>query len=369
MYLPADHPQIASARVALVVVALGRTERLLRCLRSLVSHESMVPFSIVCVLNPLESAPLGDGAAAEIDQQLDAMGVPVIEPRLNLGWSGGLHEGRRAIDVELFAWMQDDMEVLPGWLDALAGAADENPQVGAFGSVRVDREGVVQLFNGGWAVPDDLLRWSSTDTTLQQRPVGVQRLDWVTSRGLLVRTRAWDEVGGSDPSLYPLTYVDLDFCTHLRAHGWGVALVGDATVWHAHNQSAPGLMREYLNDRLTPRVQQRWSAVVSALPQGAAATQPHSCTRDRADDVPGWAAREATDIVVQFSRWVEGRRSADRAEITALSADLDAAVMDAHGARAELAELRASRSWRITAPLRALRARRSTHESDRPAAY
>lgn len=359
MYVPADHPQIDSVRVALVVVALGRTERLARCLRSLVAHESSVPFTIVCVLNPLERAPLDDDTATAIDRQLDETGVRVIEPRLNLGWSGGLHEGRSAIDAELFAWMQDDMEVLPGWLDALVGAVDANPQIAGFGSTRVDRDGVVQLFNGGWAVPDDLRRWSSTDTSQQQRPVGLQRLDWVTSRGLLVRTRAWDELGGTDPSLFPLTYVDLDFCTHLRAHGWGVALVGEATVWHAHDQSAPGLLREYLDDRLTPRVQQRWSAVVAALPRGAAAAHPHACTRDRADDVQGWAAREATDIVVQFSRWVERRRSLEPTENEALKSALDAALMDAHGAQAELADLRASRSWRITAPLRALRDRRT----------
>ena len=364
MYLPADHPQIGSARVALVVVALGRTERLVRCLRSLVAHQSSIPFSVVCVLNPLERATLDDDTAAAIDRQLDETGVRVLEPRMNLGWSGGLHAGRSAIDVELFAWMQDDMEVLPGWLDALVSAADANPQIAAFGSMRVDREGVVQLFNGGWAVPDDLRRWSSTDTTQQQRSTGLRRLDWVTSRGLLVRTRAWDEVGGTDPSLYPLTYVDLDFSTHLRAHGWGVALVCEATVWHAHNQSAPGLLREFLDERLTPRVQQRWSAVVAALPHGAAAAHAHACTRDRAENVEGWVALEATDIVVQFSRWVERWRSADQAGNEAVRSALDAVRMDAHGARAELADLRASRSWRITAPLRALRARRARRGSE-----
>lgn len=355
MYLPAGHPHSSTARVTLVVVALGRTERLVRCLRSLVEHETSVPFSIVCVINPLH------GTAGEVDERavqgIEATGARVMAPRMNLGWAGGLHEGRRAIGTEFFAWVQDDMEVLPGWLDALVGAADDDPRVGALGSVRVERDGVVQLFNGGWTVPDDLAQWSSTDTSQQQRPVGVHRLDWVTSRGLLVRTRAWDEVGGADPSLFPLTYVDLDFCTHLRAHGWGVALVGEATVWHAHNQSASGLMREYLNERLTPRVNERWAAVTAALPHGAAAEHPHDCTRDRADDVEGWVAREATDIVVRFGRWAEQTR---RAETDALRAQLTEAELSAYQSSAELAAVRASRSWRLTAPLRALRHRRGS---------
>lgn len=346
-----------SPRVTLIVVALGRTLRLNECITSLVSHESRTSFSIVCVINPISPiSPIDPQSAVDAEGlALEAFDIQIVAPDVNLGWAGGLHAGRALAKSDLLVWVQDDMVVLPGWLDALVTAADENPDVGAFGSVRLDTDGVVQLFNGGWAVPDDLLRWSSTDTSQRQRPSGVTRLDWVTSRGLLVRTSVWDEVGGADPSLFPLTYVDLDFSTHVRAHGWGVALVAGATVWHAHNQSAPGLLREYLNDRLTPRVHERWSAVTAALPAGAAAQHPHDCTRDRAEDVEGWVSREATDIVVRFGRWAEQWRRSEFAELASVRAALDESQRDALGARGELDALRTSRSWRITAPFRALR--------------
>ncbi|MBX9472750.1 glycosyltransferase family 2 protein [Microcella sp.] len=337
MYLPDHHPHTASARVTLVVVALGRTQRLIDCLTSLVEHEASTPFSIVCVINPL-----GVPVDASIAAQVDAFEVRTVEPELNLGWAGGLHVGRQHVSTELFVWVQDDMVVLPGWLDALVDAADEHPEVGAFGSVRVDEVGAVQRFNGGWCVPDDLLTWSSTDSSHVDRPEGVARRDWVTSKGLLVRTRAWDHVGGADPSLYPLTYVDLDTCSHLRAHGWGVALVGAATTLHGGDQSAPGMLRLYLNDRLTPRVHERWSTVVAQLPEGAARAVPHDCTRERAAEVEQWCAREAADIVVQFGRWAERRRREQAAELDA--------------ARDELAATRSTVSWRLTAPLRSVRA-------------
>lgn len=347
MYLPDDHPDAASARVALVVVALGRTQRLVDCLTSLIGHEARVPFTIVCVVNPLD-APID----ASIDDQIDALGVRIVEPALNLGWAGGLHAGRALVDSELFVWVQDDMVVLPGWLDALVDAADAHPEVGAFGSVRVDESGAVHRFNGGWCVPDDLLAWSSTDTSHLERPAGVARLDWVTSKGMLVRTQAWDELGGADPSLYPLTYVDLDTCSHLRAHGWGVALVGAAATLHGSDQSAPGMLRRYLVDRLTPRVHERWSRVVAQLPDGTARAVPHDCTRERAAEVEQWCAREAADIVVQFGRWAERER---RAQVTALEARGDELSAGLSTALEQLEATRATLSWRATAPLRRLR--------------
>ena len=370
MYLPDAHPDAAAARVTILVVALGRTARLVDCLASLVAHEARAGFGIVCVINP----SVDDPAAAEA---MAALPVTVVDAELNLGWSAGLHRARARTSTELMVWVQEDMVVLPGWLDALVDAAATHPEVGAFGSLQVDELNVVQLFNGGWAQLGDVHSWSATDTSLTTRPEGVSHLDWVTSRGLLVRATAWNDIGGPDPSLFPLTYVDLDTCTHLRAHGWGVALVADARVRHLGNRAAPGLLREYLDDRLTPRIDARWNADV-ALPRGLAASAPHDCTRERAADVEGWVASEAAEIVVQFGRWAELRRRATeatlaiaqldanqvRAELAAVrldanqvSAELATARLDANQVSEELAAVRASRSWRVTAPLRALRDR------------
>lgn len=357
---PADPP-----RVVLLVVALGRTARLLACLRALVTHESRAAFAVVCVVNPVSEATDAAAAAA-----LEQIGVPIIDSPINLGWAGGLHRAREAADelaplAELVVWVQDDMVVRPGWLDALVDAADLHPAVGAFGSVQVDEGGTPRLFNGGWCVADDLALWSSTDRSPEQPPVGVEPRDWVTSKGLMLRTRAWDEIGGPDPSLYPLSYVDLDTCSHLRAHGWGVALVGEARLAHEGQRSAAGMLRRYLSDRLTPRVHERWSTVVAQLPDGAARAIPHACTADRAADVEGWCAREALDIVVDFGRWAERTRRAETAETTALLAEREGVIRELDAgfrtALEQLAAVQAERdamrqtwSWRLTAPMRAL---------------
>lgn len=341
-----------SPRVTLVVVALGRTPRLVECLNSLVAHASTTPFAIVCVINPLHddlteapgrSATSVGGATPTFDEISEAtQPIEFLELDVNLGWAGGLHVGRAAMSSEFFAWIQDDMVIADGWLDALIEAADSQPDVGAFGSTHVDQMGVIRPFNAGRAEPvDDIDHWNDTDETPGALPSTVTRYDWITSKGLLTRTSVWDEVGGTDPALFPLNHVDKDYCSHVRVHGWAVALVPTARVRHRGNQSAPGLLREFLGEWQCPRLAQRWAEPLTELGTGGVGVVSHTCTRERAVDVEHWVARESTRLIVAFGRWAESRRqhSDDR---------LQKAAVEAEAVRRTL-------SWRITAPLRAVR--------------
>lgn len=329
-----------SPRVTLVVVALGRTPRLTERLASLVAHTSATPFAIVCVVNPVGTG-LDEQAGPD---DLGELGIEFIDLEVNLGWGGGLHVGHAATSSDLLAWVQEDMVVSDGWLDALVGAADAEPDVGAFGSAQVDETGAIALFNAGRAEPvDDLDRWNDTDETAAGLPQQVSRYDWVTSKGLLTRSSAWDEVGGTDPALFPLNHVDKDYCSHLRVHGWSVALVPTAHLRHRGNQSAPGLLREFLSEWQCPRLTRRWAGPLAELGTGAVGVIEHECTRERAADVEHWVARESSRFVVAFGRWAERRRRHSDEQL--------------HRATVEAEAVRRTLSWRITSPLRAVRRR------------
>ena len=340
-----------SPRVTLIVVALGRTLRLNECITSLVSHESRTSFSIVCVINPISPiSPIDPQSAVDAEGlALEAFDIQIVAPDVNLGWAGGLHAGRALAKSDLLVWVQDDMAVSDGWLDALVAAADENPHVGAFGSSQVDQQGTVSLYNAGRAVSaDDFGQWNSTDETAQGLPDGVTRFDWITSKGLLTRSVAWDDVGGPDPALFPLNHVDKDYCTHLRVHGWAVALVPFAHIQHQGNQSSPGLLREFLPELQQPRLAKRWAGPLEALSATDARLVNHDCTRERAHDPERWVAREASRLVVSFARWAEARHREQQEE-------LSRAVDALRHSRDELSATRSTLSWKVTAPLRTVR--------------
>ena len=286
-------------RVHLGVVALGDPPRLQDCLSALVGHGSRHDFAVSCVVNrdALRLAPLRVDVPA---------GVRVERPRANLGWSGGLHLLRTLSDAELFVWVQDDMLPEPGWLDALVDAADAHPSVGVFGALRVGDEGEVLLYSGGWARPPDAVAgWNATDTTAEDTPTKVTRLDWVTSKGCLTRTRVFDEVGGPDPRLWPLNHVDKDYCTHVRCHGYDVALVPSARLRHAGSQSSPSPFREFLNEWRNGWFDERWAGPAAALDGRTSGATDHLCAEWRAEEVglvEGLSGREATAMLVPLAR-------------------------------------------------------------------
>ena len=228
-------------RVSLGVVTLGTPDRLRGCLEALRTHESRHDFTVAVVVN----SDTPDGAPGEVDAPA---GVLVDRCRVNLGWAGGLHRARALTDAELLVWVQDDMAPEPGWLDALVDAADARPEGGVFGSVQVDALGAA----GGVQRRDQRRRTTrSSCGTKPTRPRPTSRsdvtaYDWVASTGLLTRAAVFDEVSGPDPRLWPLNHVDKEYCTHVRAHGWDVALVPGARLTHRAGVSAPSPFRAFL---------------------------------------------------------------------------------------------------------------------------
>lgn len=334
-------PRGSGATVTLGVVAYGVTERLSRCLESLITHESLADFDVVCVVNP---TGYGDEDASSLPH-----GVEVILTELNLGWAGGLHAVRHATSAEWLGWIQDDSVLTSGWLDALLEAAETRPRGGAFGAQAVDADGRATGFSGGDALPfGSPGEWNDTDPSRDGAvAAGVERREWVTSKGLLVRASAWDDVGGPCPLMYPLHHVDKEFSAHLRCHGWELYLVPQAQLLHLQSQSAPGTLRGFLEQwRLEPFAA-RWEAAMAALAGGAAAPVDHPChAHPDMPSVEREVAWEATRMLVPFSRFATRWIAADAARLSA----------EAEHWRSRAEHMERSSSWRVTAPLRALRA-------------
>lgn len=318
--------------VDIQIVALGDTDRLHRCVTSLVEHRSDAPFTITCVVNP--GSRRGDAAPGL------PPGVRLLTPDLNLGWAGGLHLARAQTTAPYLAWAQDDMEVLPGWLDSLVSTLESDDAVGAVGSVEVDSSGAPNGVAGGWALPPDQVQlWNDTEAIRNGGAPAGTRFDWITSKGMLTRSAAWDEVGGTDPRLFPLNHVDKDYSVHLRAHGWTLAVAAGACLRHARHQSAPSTFRGFLVEWQEPDFDRRWGAVAAELAGGRAAHVEHECSE--------WVS---ADLAV-----IERLVGIEASRMVAPAARFAATIEREHVSRVT-GDFEDSRTWRWSAPLRRLSA-------------
>jgi GT2 family glycosyltransferase len=266
--------------------------RLERCIGSIDRSTADFAVGVVVVWNSLDDVPIS------------IAGVTVLTPGLNLGFPGSLVHGRSRIDTD-FVWVvQDDIIVRDGCLGALLAHLDRDDRVAAVAPVTVDHRGRIFQFRAGILTDDlDVVQYPA----IHARPSDIDptvELDFVVSSGMLVRTSAWDQVGGYDPTYFPLQWSDADFCRRLRTAGWHVALSGDAVIHHQLNGTGAGLLRDHFSAVNGARFR---AAVGDARP-----TAPDAPSLDIEPALLAQIAVAASTQLVEFHRFASRRLDEQR---------------------------------------------------------
>lgn len=241
----------SSPRVSVVVVAWRSAPYLLDCLRAVESTVRDVPYEVIVVLNE-PTRELESVVAERID------GVTSVRTRVNLGFAGAANAGAARARGEHVVLLNDDTEVLPGWLESLVETAERRPELGAVGSKVLFPDGTVQELG---AV---LWRDGSATNVGRGLPSSSQRydferqVDYCSGCSLLVRRAAFAEVQGLDDGYFPAYYEDVDLCMRLRQVGWGVWVQPSSEVRHRLSASTSGAYRSFLLERNRELFLRRW---------------------------------------------------------------------------------------------------------------
>ena len=230
-------------RVGAVVVAHARADLALRCIASL-TPELEAP-SIVAVVN---APALADQRDLE---RLRERSI-VVSPASPQGFGANLNLGvaHLAACATMLLLLNDDVELVDGSMLRLVDTLDSDPGVAVVGPLVQQPTGkqpplrpqfptVVGACLRTTALPlgplwDVLSRHSEMATARDPEPNG-----WVLGAAMLVRAKAFHDVGGFDPDFF-LYYEETDFCYRVRAGGWRMAWRDDAPVLHLHAGSTVG---------------------------------------------------------------------------------------------------------------------------------
>lgn len=259
-----DQPQ-----VSILVLSQRNPAMLERCMASLARQvPSHVPFEVLLLCNGAQR-DLVDYARTGL------RGVRVYVSPVNLGYGGGNNRLAREARGELLVLLNDDTEVQPGWLEALLETADRFPRAAAVGSRVLFPDGTRQesgsvIFADGTTAPVGRgLPAGSSDL------VFLRKVDYASACSLLVRKRAFEEVGGFDLRYFPAYYEDADLCLSLRSAGYDVLYDGRSSVLHHESQSTTTHFKHFLFRRNLARLRQKWSHLLpQQLPPPAASGAP-----------------------------------------------------------------------------------------------
>lgn len=171
------------------------------------------------------SRPADDGRVTVDDGSIPPLFAATVRLATTKGPAAARNAGRALVDTELIAFVDADVVVTDGWLDALLAHFDD-PSVGV----------VAPRVTGEPGSPLDL----------GDEPARIRagtRVSYVPGAALVVRAAAFDAVGGFDPTLR--FGEDVDFVWRVDEAGWRCRYEPAATVWHEPRSTVRARLRQH----------------------------------------------------------------------------------------------------------------------------
>jgi GT2 family glycosyltransferase len=174
----------------------------------------------------------------------------------NLGFAATCNRGAAAATGEFLFFLNNDLLLLPGWLEPMLAAFPRFPRAGLVGNVQLnfasgaaDHTGIV--FNRRGKPEHDTARGVGLNS---YRPVTA-----LTGACFAVRRATWERLGGFD-EIFVNGCEDVDLCFRARQQGLANYVARRSVVRHHISASAGRKMRDEQN---TARLVQRWRHAIA----------------------------------------------------------------------------------------------------------
>jgi N-acetylglucosaminyl-diphospho-decaprenol L-rhamnosyltransferase len=232
----------STPRVAVVVVSWNTRELLDRCLTSLEPNVDAGLAEVWVVDNA------SSDASAELVRERHPR-VRLIASDENLGFGRAINLAAARTATPWLAVSNADVALRPGALARLVASGDADAGAGIIAPQLVHPDGITQ--HSVWAFPTIVAtlaqnagpRLTPRDLADRLAVPGAwnseraRRVPWAVGAFLLVRRRAWDEVGGFDPTQW-MSAEDLDLGWRMREAGWATRYEPRAVIDHAESSAA-----------------------------------------------------------------------------------------------------------------------------------
>jgi GT2 family glycosyltransferase/SAM-dependent methyltransferase/glycosyltransferase involved in cell wall biosynthesis len=207
---PLRLPASDSPEVSVIIPVYGQLDHTLRCLESISRHAPTVPFEVLVV---------DDASPEPMDALEDVDGVRVVRNSANLGFIGSCNRGAAEARGRLLLFLNNDVEVLPGWCDELAATFESVPAAGIVGSKLIYPDGRLQ--EAGGIVWNDGTAWNFGRHDDPAKPEYSYRrlVDYVSGASLMIPADLFHGVGGFDTLYTPAYGEDSDLAFKVRSVG------------------------------------------------------------------------------------------------------------------------------------------------------
>ena len=210
--------------VSLIIPTFGKVDYTLRCLASIAAAPPQVSIETIVV----------DDASRDPDvAALEAVrGIRLVLRKENLGFLRSCNDAARLGQGELLMLLNNDTEVMPGAIDAMAGLLLQRRDAGLVGARLLYPNGRQQ--EAGCIVWSDGSIWNYGRQDDPRKPEYCYRreVDYVSGAAIMLRRSLWEQLGGFDEHFAPAYCEDSDLAFRVRAVGLKVFYQPEASVIH-----------------------------------------------------------------------------------------------------------------------------------------
>ncbi len=259
---PSEFPFFAEPAVSIVIPVHNKWPYTAACLRSLAETRCNTAFEVIVVDD--QSSDETHGFLEKIKRAV------VIRNDDNLGFIGSCNRGADVARGRFVVMLNNDTQVLDGWLDALIETFERYPDTGLAGARLVYPDGRLQ--EAGGIVFRDGSGWNYGKGDNADHPdyMYTREVDYCSGACMMLETSLFRELGGFDSHYAPAYYEDTDLAFRIRERGLKVRIQPAATIVHHEGITSgtdlnSGIKRYQVVNR--QKFLDRWQGALDSYPE------------------------------------------------------------------------------------------------------
>lgn len=255
---PIVFPPAPKPLVSVLIVTFGAQEFVEKALRALAANTEP-SYEVIVVDN---------GSPGEVLEFLrnGIRGARVVENGRNTGFGPASNQAAGFARGEDLLFLNSDAFVHEGWLPPMLETLDDDPSVAGVGPRVLNVDGTLQ--EAGSIIYRDGCTGFRGFGDDPARPEYLERrvVDYCSASCLLVRRRAFHDVGGFDPIYAPAYFEDVDLCLALAERGGKIVYEPRAVVTHVRGGSSPESESLAIWGRNRPLFEAKWRHRLASCP-------------------------------------------------------------------------------------------------------